>query len=295
MPEQAAYDVTFYDLNLSVDPLEKSITGELKVHARIIKPLSWFVLDLDTLLQVEGIEGIDVEGDMDQLSFERRGGRIWIELAVAGQPGDDLMLKVTYGGHPREAPRPPWVGGFTWATTESGEPWIGVSCQSDGADIWWPCKDHPSDEPDSMALHITVPQPLICAANGRLVKVVEHGNGNSTFHWFVSNPINNYNISLNIAPYRTIETEYRSITGEGIPVTYWVLPENYEKGLELFPQFTEHLHFFETYLGPYPFRADKYGVAEIPYLGMEHQTIIAYGNDYVNNDYGFDILHFHEL
>lgn len=295
LPEQGAYDVKFYDLSLRIDPLKESIAGELKVYARIIESLTWFVLDLDTLLQVEEVVGLDQEGGTIQLSFERHGGRIWIRLSAAAQAGDDVMIRVVYGGNPKVAPRPPWVGGFTWATTESGDPWIGVSCQSDGADIWWPCKDHPSDEPDSMALHITVPQPLICAANGRLRGVDEHDDGNRTFHWFVSNPINNYNISLNIAPYRTIEDAYTSVTGEIIPITYWVLPENYEKGLELFPQFAEHLRFYETYLGPYPFRADKYGVAETPYLGMEHQTIIAYGNNYQNNDYGFDVLHFHEL
>ncbi|UCD39188.1 MAG: M1 family metallopeptidase [Fidelibacterota bacterium] len=295
LAEQAAYDVTCYDLALAIDTLDKAIEGQLRVHADVVRPLEWFVLDLDTLLEVAGVSLHTAGGGDTALDVERRGGRLWIRLPALKQPGDNLVVTVQYGGRPRVAPYPPWVGGFNWATTASGDAWVAVSCQSDGADIWWPCKDHPSDEPDSMALHITVPEPLFCAANGRLREVVSNDDGTRTFHWFISNPINNYNVSLNIAPYRTIEDTYLSITGEQIPLTYWVLPENYEKGLELFPQFSEHLRFYETYLGPYPFRADKYGVAETPYLGMEHQTIIAYGHDYTNNDYGFDILHFHEL
>ena len=293
--EQGSYDVTFYDLDLKVDPAEHSIAGKLAVRARVVRPIEWFVLDLDTLLQVESVIEQDPAAGAVPLGFERRGGQIRIALPGLKPAGESLALEVTYGGGPRIAPRPPWVGGFTWSTTESGEPWIGVSCQSDGADIWWPCKDHPSDEPDSMALHITVPRPLVCAANGRLRGITDNDDGTHTYHWFVSNPINNYNVSLNIAPYRTIEDTYISVTGDTIPITFWVLPENYEKGLALFPQFSEHLRFYETYLGPYPFRADKYGVAETPYLGMEHQTIIAYGNQYRNNGYGFDVLHFHEL
>ena len=140
-----------------------------------------------------------------------------------------------------------------------------------------------------------MPEPLVAASNGRLRGVDDNEDGTRTYHWFVSTPINNYGVALNVAPYRTIEGSYQSITGEEIPITYWVLPENYKKGLELFRQFAEHLAFYEEYLGPYPFRADKYGVAETPHLGMEHQTIIAYGNEYQNNAYGYDGLHHHEL
>jgi aminopeptidase N len=295
MPEQAAYDVLSYDLALTVNPSEKSITGMLTTHARIVHPVEWFVLDLDDPLKVESVHTIRADGQIEALSFERRGAKIWIAFPMTKQPGEKVNVSVKYGGKPRVAPRPPWVGGFIWSKTATGEPWIATACQMDGADLWWPCKDHPSDEPDSMTLQITVPEPLICATNGRLRGVKKNNDGTQTFDWVVNTPFNNYSIALNIAPYRTIEGQFKSMTGETIPITFWVLPQDYEKGQKLFPQIAEHLTFFEKYLGPFPFRAEKVGVAQTPHLGMEHSTITAYGANFQNNAYGFDSLLFHEL
>lgn len=293
-PEQASYDVTYYDLALEVQPTAQRIEGTLTAYASVVHPLSWFVQDLDTTLRVQSVELVRDDGTTAPLSFERRDAQLWTELARTRQPGEELVVRVRYGGTPREAPNPPWDGGFTWSTTPGGAPWIATSVQIEGADLWWPTKDHPSDEPDSMALHFTVPRPLVAASNGRLQQV-EAQDTSRTYHWFVSTPINNYGVALNAAPYRTIEDTYESVTGEEIPVTFWVLPAHYEQGKTLFPQFKEHLRFYEELLGPYPFRADKYGVAETPHLGMEHQTIIAYGSDFTNNRFGFDGLHHHEL
>jgi aminopeptidase N len=292
MPEQAAYDVEFYDLALRVDPDEQTIGGSLAAHVRVTQPLNWFVLDLDTLLAVDS-----VVSSGDTLPFERRGGKLWIRLVHQANPGDALAAKVWYGGHPLSAPhrQSTWSDGFIWARTEGGQPWIGVISVLNGADIWWPTKDHPSDEPDSMALHITAPDPLVVAANGRLRGVTNNDDETSTHHWFISTPVNNYGVTINIAPYRLIEEPYESVTGETFPFQFWVLPEHYEEGLRVFPEFKRHLRFFEETLGPYPFRIDKYGVAETPYLGMEHQSIIAYGSDFSHNEAGFDWLHFHEL
>lgn len=295
MPEQAAYDVKSYDLALAVNPAEQSIKGTLTATALIVQPTEWFVLDLDTPLAVEAVNWVDGAGKRSPLEFERRGGKIWIAFPLTKQPGETVKVAVSYGGKPRVAPRPPWVGGFIWAKTAAGEPWIATACQNDGADLWWPCKDHPSDEADSIALHITVPEPLVVAANGRLESVKKNNDGTQTFNWLMTVPMNNYSVALNIAPYRTIEGQFKSMTGETIPVTFWVLPEDYEKGQKLFPQIGEHLAFFEKYLGPYPFRADKIGVAQTPHLGMEHSTVTAYGAKFTNNPYGFDGLLFHEL
>ncbi len=295
MPEQAAYDVTSYDLALRVNPADKSINGTLTVSARIVHPTAWFVLDLDEPLKVESVYTPQGNSKGEALQFERRGGKIWIEFPLTKQPGETVKVSVEYGGKPRVAPRPPWVGGFIWAKTAAGQPWIATACQMDGADLWWPCKDHPSDEPDSMALHITVPEPLICATNGRLQSIKKNNDGTQTFNWLISVPFNNYSVALNIAPYRTIEGQFKSLTGESVPVTFWVLPEDYEKGQQLFPQIAQHLNFFEKYLGPYPFRAEKIGVAQTPHLGMEHSTVTAYGANFKDNPYGFDSLLFHEL
>ncbi|MDQ3804972.1 MAG: M1 family metallopeptidase [Acidobacteriota bacterium] len=294
MPEQAAYDVTFYDLALRVNPREQSIAGALTARARIVHPTDWFVLDLDTPLAVSQTSLVGA-GVARPLRFERRGGKVWIALGRTMQPGEAVEVRVEYAGKPRVAPRPPWVGGFVWAKTPSGQDWISTAVQMDGADLFWPCKDHPSDEPDSMSLHITVPAGLVVAANGKPTGVTKNNDGTSTSNWHVSTPINNYGVALNIAPYRTIEGTYRSVTGEQVPATFWVLPENYEKGQRLFAELFEMLAFLEKHLGPFPFRADKIGVAETSHLGMEHQTIIAYGNHFVQDANRFDWLLFHEV
>jgi len=300
MPEQAAYNVTYYDLSLTVSPSDSSIHGTVLVEADVVNPLDAFALDLDTLLTVTSVME-KCENSPIKHQFVHINGKIWIELLRTRQPGEMINLQITYNGCPRIAPSPPWSGGFTWSYTEDGSPWIATSCQGEGADIWWPNKDHISDKPDSVRLHIRVPDPLIVASNGRLENVHKHTDRTSTYHWFVSTPISNYNIALNIAPYKVIEENYKSVSGETIPISFWILPEYYEKGLEFFPQIIEHLRFYENLLGPYPFRADKYGVAQTPHLGMEHQTIIAYGAKFDNSsmtrgkDWGFDALHHHEL
>ncbi len=295
LPEQAAYDVTYYDLDVTVDPDERAIAGVLTAEANVVNPIRYLVLDLDTVFTISAIDVLDAHGAARSVSFERQVGRLWIDLGRGYEAGEPVRVRVRYAGKPREADNPPWGGGFTWTQTASGEPWIATSLQGEGADLWWPVKDHPSDEPDSMAIHITVPGTLVAASNGRLRGVTENEGGTKTYHWFISTPINNYNVALNIAPYRTIEGTFRSITGEEVPATFWVLPEAYEKGQKLFPQILDHLAYFEKMLGPYPFRADKYGVAHTPYLGMEHQTIIAYGSNFSDEPWGYDWLHFHEL
>lgn len=292
---QAAYDVTFYDLALSIHPEKKFISGTLSMTATAGDSLQKIELDLDTTFTVSEIFCNLADQKKTPADFKLAGGKLWVSPKAEILPGQTFRCSISYSGHPREAPRPPWVGGFTWASTADGQPWIATSVQNDGADLWWPCKDHPSDEPDSMALAFTVPAPLLAVSSGRQGRIVENADNTRTFHWFVSTPINNYGMAVNIAPFRTIESTYKSVTGEEIPITFWILPEDYQKGLKLMPQIKEHLAFFENMLGPYPFRADKYGIAQTPFLGMEHQTIIAYGATFENGTRGYDILHHHEL
>jgi aminopeptidase N len=291
--EQAAYDVRFYDLAVAVSPDDSSITGAIVVHADVIAPLETFVLDLDTVFGI-----IETSLDGTALSHERRGGQLWISLPRRFDAGERVAVRVAYAGKPRSVRRGGFDG-FIWTQTPDGLPWITVSCELFGADLWWPTKDHLSDEPDSMALHITVERPLVVAANGRLRSITESPAGR-TFHWFVSTPINNYGVSLNIAPYVEVVEPYASVTGDTIPVTFWVLRQNAERARRALREFFEQMRHLEDLVGPYPFRADKYGLAETPYLGMEHQTIIAYGANFRNDamagiDWGFDGLHQHEL
>ncbi|NNJ52978.1 MAG: M1 family metallopeptidase, partial [Ignavibacteriaceae bacterium] len=293
-PEWAAYDVRFYNINLNIDPDKQTIKGWVGITAEVVYDMKELVLDLDDRYRITKVI-LDAPDDYIDLNFKHKDGKIKIELPNAVSKGNKFTVKVYYGGKPRVAQNPPWDNGFTWEKTASGEYWIGVTCQGGGADVWWPCKDHPSDEPDSVILNFTVPANLVCASNGKLREIIANKEGTYTYSWFVSTPINNYGISLHAAPYDTIQYKYKSITGEEIPVTIWVLPESMEKAREHCLEFLDHLRWYEELLGPYPFRAEKYGVAETPYLGMEHQTIIANGYGYKKDQFGFDWLHHHEL
>lgn len=292
LTEQAAYDVLAYDLRLDIRPEERAIAGSNTVHARITLPTSRLVLDLDTTFAVSGVME-EVNGWA--IPVTRRGGRLWLEMPRTMQPGDSVAIRVDYAGQPRVAANPPWAGGFTWVDRADGTHWVAVSCQGEGADLWWPVKDHPSDEPDEMRIRLTVPAGHAAISNGRLQGVTE-GEGTRTFDWHVSTPINNYGVTLYVAPYETVEARYTSeITGESFPITFYVLPEDRAKAEGLMPQILDQMRFMEDTFGPYPFRADKYAVVQAPYLGMEHQTAIAYGDAFQNNEFGFDWLHLHEF
>src|SRR5690349_11827658 len=224
-PEQSCYDVLHYDLALKVDPLKHTIAGTLGMRARVLKESSSILLDLDERLEVAA-----VTRGKDALPFAREGGRIRVRgLAALARAGETFEIVVAYSGVPLEATMPPWSGGFTWRKTPSGQPWIATTCQGEGADIWWPCKDQPGDEADSMDLSFSLPEPLVCASNGRLVEVKSDEPGWRTYRWHVSTPINSYSVVLDAAPYAKIEGEMTSRGGGQIPLVYYVLPENLEK------------------------------------------------------------------
>ncbi len=299
--EQASFDVSHYELNLKVNPADSTISGDVVVRADMVHPTDVIVLDLDPRFNIERVQELS-DGMEKGLTFKRseNSKRFRIYFNGTRQPGEDIVIRVFYNGKPLVASNPPWDGGFVWDQTPSGDPWIGVACQTIGAWVWWPNKDHPSDKPDSVSLNFTLPENLVVAANGILKGTSDAGDGWKTWHWFNSTPISNYNVTLNAAPYKTISESYESVAGDEMEVTFWVLPEFLEQGEELFPQFIDQLRFLEEILGPYPFRADKYGVAHAPYLGMEHQSIIAYGANFRNGAlfgprFGFDDLHQHEL
>lgn len=306
-PEQTCFDVTHYGLTLKVDPKRQTIGGEMQMTADLVTASDGIILDLDGHLTVfevalRAVNSTDLPAAI-ALPFEHKGGEVRINVAEAFktnnlQPGGNFTIGVHFGGHPRTAPRPPWDGGFQWDKTADGSHWIATSCQMQGADLWWPCKDQPDDEPNSMDLSITVPEGLICASNGKLVGVTT-ADGWSTFDWHVSTLINIYGIALNIAPYEVITREVESTAGDRFEVTYYVLPENLERGKVLFEDLIRQVRWFEETYGPYPFRGDKLGLVETPHLGMEHQSITAYGSNYSGNpwgaDQGFDFLLHHEL
>ena len=183
--EQAAYDVQFYQLHFAVDPADSSVAGDATVHARVLAPLDWIVLDLDSAWRVRAVS----DRDGSPLLFEHRELTLWIRPAAPLTSGNQFALRIRYDGRPRIAPRPPWIGGFQWARTSSGAPWIATTAVNEGADLFWPVKDHPSDKADSIAISITVPDGLVAASNGRSRGSRNNGDGTVTWQWFVSTPI----------------------------------------------------------------------------------------------------------
>ena len=299
-PEQAAFDATYYALALAIDPAARTIGGTLTMEARVVQPTAAVLLDLDAPLAVASVEEVAyLAGSGDEVAlpraFEREGGRLRIRLGRTAQPGEGLRLRIAYGGTPREAPRPPWDGGVTWAETEDGTPWVAVSCQIQGADLWWPVKDHPSDEADSVRVALTVPAELRAISNGVWEGRTDNGDGTATERWFVSTPINNYGVSFGVGPYETVEAEYVSPLGYTATVPFYVLPERADDARRQLPSLLRDLDFLERTFGPYAWRGDGYKILHTPYLGMEHQTLVAYGSTFQDNAFGFDWLHFHEL
>ena len=291
-PDQACFDVGSYALSLDVDPDAKRIDGQLILRATATRDTQSIALQLDNRLTVSKVDWLGVEES--EPTFEHEDGVISIGLPVQLSVGQEFSLQVDYAGQPREAPRPPWDGGFTWQTTPGGKPWISTTCQGEGADLWWPCKDHPSDKAEQIDLRITVPAGLVCASNGVLIDSREVEKGRHLFHWRLDQPISNYNVALNIAPYRLLERRYTCCTGDEMPLVFYCLPDDVDRAETLLDEIERHLAFFEAKLGPYPFRSSKYGVVQTPHLGMEHQTIIAYGYKFRHDQWDYDWLHHHE-
>jgi aminopeptidase N len=290
---RSCYDVKFYDLNLRVKPDEKSITAYNVIHYEVVEDFDKIQIDLFENLEIDDIS-IQKGNDLTKLNFKRDGNAVFIDFPSTQKKGTNTQLKITYHGKPRVAVRPPWDGGFSWAKDKKGRDWIGVSCEGLGASVWWPNKDHLSDEPDSMRIYCEVPKDLTCVVNGNLRSKQKLEGDFVGFEWFVSYPINNYNVSLNIAHYEHFQEKYTAKDGEKLDLDYYVLDYNLEAAKEHFKQVKPMLECYETLFGKYPFWNDGYALVETSYWGMEHQSAVAYGNNYINNEFGFDFIIIHE-
>lgn len=280
------YDVYFYDLNVEINPKEKTIKGYNKIYFKVNRPFNRMQIDLFSELTIDSVVAQD-----RRLAFRRDSNACFIDFAQIQK--DTGSVCVYYGGKPRTAARAPWDGGFVWSKDKAGNDWVGVACEGLGASVWYPLKDHLSDEPDSMRIALTVPAALQAVSNGTLVNVVSNENGTRTFEWLVNYPINSYNVTVNIANYTHFSDSYPSENGP-LQLDYYVLPYNLEKAKTHFQQVKPMLKIFEKYFGPYPFPKDGYALVETPYWGMEHQGAIAYGNNFINNEYSFDFIIIHE-
>lgn len=282
-PERECYDVHFYDLRVEPSIDDKSITGTCKIYFNALSDFDRMQIDLFANMQIDNIllNGNDV-------SWTRDFDAVFISIGNKILKGSAGVLTVNYHGIPQEARNAPWDGGFVWKKDSAGKPWVGVACQGTGASLWWPCKDHLSDEPDSMRISCILPPDLVCVANGREIARESLQSGKTMFTWYVSYPINNYNVSINIGQYAHIHDNYISEDGDSLSLDYYVLKENYDKASEHFKQVKPMLSCYEKFLGKYPFYKDGYALVETPYLGMEHQGAIAYGNNYKTGYNGMD-------
>lgn len=288
---QARYDVKHYRLEVQVEPERKFITGKVTMQAVALEALSVLELDLDPRFEV-----MSASIDGEPVRFESQAGKLLLS-GLGLRPGSEFASLVNYRGRPYEAENPPWDGGFVWTETEAGEHWIATAVQGRGCDLYWPCKDHISDKPELGAdMLITVPLGLTAVMNGVLLEE-SSVDGNTTFHWSTKNPISAYHLAINIGPFRKYEIEHaNAITQSPIPVVFYHVSDDMEKIEKLIKtDFMAQLVFLERMLGPYPWGEEKIGIVEIPYLGMEHQTMNGYGNGFEPDPYGFDWLMQHEF
>jgi len=285
---QLAIDVRHYDIRLKVDPKRKMISGYVDIKIKIIDKVSFIELDL---LNQYFISKITIGGVTTP--FKHRDNKIFIK-AQDIDVNSTILVTVEYKGKPPIAENPPWSGGFTWSKSKDGYPWVGVSCQANGSLLWYPSKEHPSDEPESADIHITVPKPLSVASNGNLQSIIDHKNKWATWHWSTKYSINPYNINFTIGHFDLIERIVPSL-GKPLKVQFYVLKESLEGSQKLIDQVEVFIEFFTRNFGQFPWIEEKLGIVNTPYFGMEHQTVIAYGNEYKNNEKGYDFLLFHEM
>ncbi len=298
-PLRTCYNVYYYHLDVQINPETKKIGGINSIYFEVMEDTGLLQVDL---FENMAIKHVWLEGKK-KLKFRREFNAVFIYLPEKLKRGEKHQISIEYSGKPIVAKNPPWDGGFIWTTDSVGNPWVAVACQGTGASLWWPNKDHQSDEPDSMLISVTIPEELENISNGRLRSISQRKKGWKTYDWFVSYPINNYNVTVNIGKFAHFGDVYIGANGDSLTLDYYVLPQELEKAKRQFAQVQPMMDFFYTDFGPYPFIRDGYKLIQSPHLGMEHQTAVAYGNQYLNGYKGtassevgltFDFIILHE-
>lgn len=283
-PQRSCYDVTYYHLDISIDTLKQSISGSNTILFKATGNFSEMQFDLFQNMKVDKI----VFENKPVLNYRREEGAIFITMPRKIAKDEKTGIKIIYSGSPIIGKNLPWDGGFKWTKDDDGNQWVAVACQGTGASLWWPCKEHQSDEPDSMMISVAVPKGYMDVSNGRLRSVIDTSKTQTVYNWFVSYPINNYNVTINVGKFKQFNDVYVNEIKETLMLSYFVMPYNLEKAKKQFEQVKPMLHCFEKYFGNYPFYRDGYKLVETPYLGMEHQSAIAYGNEYKTGYAGYD-------
>ena len=282
-PERAWWDLTYYHLDVNVNPETKTIFGKNTINYRVLKNQKTLQIDLQSPLQLTR-----VTQNGKELKIRHDGNAHFISLNEEQVVGSINSVEAYYEGIPKEAIRAPWDGGFSWKKDNNGNHFIATSCQGLGASVWWPNKDHMYDEVDSMLISVTIPKGLTNISNGKLRALVENDNQTVTSHWFVNNPINNYGVNVNIGDYVHFSEIYSGEKGN-LDLDYYVLRDNLDKAKEHFKDAPKMMKAFEHWFGPYPFYEDGFKLVEVPYLGMEHQSSVTYGNQYKKGYLGHDL------
>ena len=281
--ERAWWDVKHYHLDIKVNPIDSTITGTNTIRYKVLNEYNRMQIDLQNPMEI-----YKVIQDGKPLQFTREGNVFYIEVMASQTVGSIQELKIFYGGKPKIAVNPPWDGGITWKKDSNRNFFIASSCQGLGASVWWPNKDHMYDEVESMLISVNVPGNLMDVSNGRLQSVKKLKDGTKTYNWIVTNPINNYGVNINIGDYVSFSEKYKGEKGD-LDCTYYVLRDNLAKAKEQFKDVPRMLKAFEHWFGPYPFYEDSYKLVEAPYLGMEHQSSVTYGNGFKNGYRGRDL------
>lgn len=279
-PERTNFDVQRYDLNIKIDPDKKFISGYNDITFTVMENTSKIQLDLFENMKVDSIV---VKGN--KTTYKRDNDAVFISFANPLKKGNEEKLRFYYSGNPTVAKNAPWDGGFVFKKDAGGKPWVGVAVQGTGASLWYPVKDHQTDEPDKGAtIKVAVPNGLMNVSNGRFMGSEDLKNGYSRWDWEVKNPINNYDITVNVADYVHIHDNL-----DGLDLDYYVLRNNEQKARKQFEEVKPMMQCFQSKFGKYPFAEDGYKLVETPYLGMEHQSAVAYGNRYTKGYMGYDM------
>ena len=294
------FDATFYDLNIFVDDKNKYLKGKVEMYATALSDFDTLQVDLYANMKVNSIhlssnssqKGEEKKGE--ELSYLRKYGAVFVKMSHQIKAGEKFKLVVDYEGSPLISKKPPWIGGFVWEKDIEKKPWIGVACETEGASLWWPCKDVNNDEPDSVAINITVANDLVAVCNGHLLGK-ETNRNLTTYKWFVSYPINLYDVTLYVGNFKLLQDSLQSsVSHKTLPFNHYVLVPNYEKAKAHLAQAKGQIAFYEKTFGEFPWYKDGYKLIESPYEGMEHQSAIAYGNGYKNGYQPFDYIILHE-
>ncbi|MDG2431034.1 M1 family metallopeptidase [Flavobacterium sp.] len=281
--ERAWWDLKYYHLDVKVNPKDSTITGSNTIKYTVLESYQTMQIDLQQPMAISKV----VQNGVD-LKFSREGNAYFISMVNPQKVGATNEVVVFYIGKPKVAVNPPWDGGITWKKDTNGKLFIASSCQGLGASVWWPNKDHMYDEVENMLISVNVPGDLVNVSNGRLQSVQKLKDGTKTYNWYVANPINNYGVNINIGDYVSFSEKYKGEKG-ALDCTYYVLRDNLAKAKEQFKDVPRMLQAFEHWFGPYPFYEDSYKLVEAPYLGMEHQSSVTYGNGFKNGYRGRDL------